>query len=232
MGGVVPLLPCVRACVPACLGAPIPPARRAALTLAPLPPLPMRAPPLDPPDWNPQVRAVDACACRGTLVGCVQWRQHATAPECPCCAHHPERLPPPPSPSSFAERPAGHVSGPPHRPEGHCQHLQASAGEWGGRPWQRERRAQRGLRAPPPSPPERLAPTPPPNPSVRARPPPPPAPHARRFVTSGSVEEDILERAKRKMVLDHLVIQASRGGRMRAGDAPRVHARVVCVGGT
>ncbi|CAI5528992.1 unnamed protein product [Closterium sp. Naga37s-1] len=28
-----------------------------------------------------------------------------------------------------------------------------------------------------------------------------------RFVTSGSVEEDILERAKRKMVLDHLVIQ-------------------------
>lgn len=28
-----------------------------------------------------------------------------------------------------------------------------------------------------------------------------------RFVTSGSVEEEILERAKRKMVLDHLVIQ-------------------------
>ena len=28
-----------------------------------------------------------------------------------------------------------------------------------------------------------------------------------RFVTSGSVEEDILERAKKKMVLDHLVIQ-------------------------
>jgi chromodomain-helicase-DNA-binding protein 1 len=28
-----------------------------------------------------------------------------------------------------------------------------------------------------------------------------------RFVTSGSVEEDILERAKQKMVLDHLVIQ-------------------------
>lgn len=28
-----------------------------------------------------------------------------------------------------------------------------------------------------------------------------------RFVTSGSVEEDILERAKRKMVLDHIVIQ-------------------------
>ncbi len=28
-----------------------------------------------------------------------------------------------------------------------------------------------------------------------------------RFVTSSSVEEDILERAKRKMVLDHLVIQ-------------------------
>lgn len=26
-------------------------------------------------------------------------------------------------------------------------------------------------------------------------------------MTSGSVEEDILERAKRKMVLDHLVIQ-------------------------
>lgn len=30
-----------------------------------------------------------------------------------------------------------------------------------------------------------------------------------RFVTSKSVEEDILERAKRKMVLDHLVIQVS-----------------------
>lgn len=29
----------------------------------------------------------------------------------------------------------------------------------------------------------------------------------RRFVTSGSVEEDILERAKKKMVLDHVVIQ-------------------------
>lgn len=29
----------------------------------------------------------------------------------------------------------------------------------------------------------------------------------RRFLTSGSVEEDILERAKQKMVLDHLVIQ-------------------------
>ncbi len=28
-----------------------------------------------------------------------------------------------------------------------------------------------------------------------------------RFLTSGSVEEDILERAKQKMVLDHLVIQ-------------------------
>ncbi len=28
-----------------------------------------------------------------------------------------------------------------------------------------------------------------------------------RFVTSSSVEEDILERAKQKMVLDHLVIQ-------------------------
>lgn len=28
-----------------------------------------------------------------------------------------------------------------------------------------------------------------------------------RFVTQNSVEEDILERAKRKMVLDHLVIQ-------------------------
>jgi hypothetical protein len=28
-----------------------------------------------------------------------------------------------------------------------------------------------------------------------------------RLVTSGSVEEEILERAKRKMVLDHLVIQ-------------------------
>lgn len=28
-----------------------------------------------------------------------------------------------------------------------------------------------------------------------------------RFVTTGSVEEEILERAKRKMVLDHLVIQ-------------------------
>lgn len=30
---------------------------------------------------------------------------------------------------------------------------------------------------------------------------------ARRLLTSGSVEEDILERAKQKMVLDHLVIQ-------------------------
>lgn len=28
-----------------------------------------------------------------------------------------------------------------------------------------------------------------------------------RLVTKGSVEEDIIERAKRKMVLDHLVIQ-------------------------
>ena len=28
-----------------------------------------------------------------------------------------------------------------------------------------------------------------------------------RLVTKGSVEEDIVERAKRKMVLDHLVIQ-------------------------
>lgn len=28
-----------------------------------------------------------------------------------------------------------------------------------------------------------------------------------RFLTSGSVEEDILNRAKQKMVLDHLVIQ-------------------------
>ena len=33
----------------------------------------------------------------------------------------------------------------------------------------------------------------------------PPSPPS--FVTSGSVEEDILERAKKKMVLDHLVIQ-------------------------
>ncbi len=30
----------------------------------------------------------------------------------------------------------------------------------------------------------------------------------RRFLTSGSVEEDILNRAKQKMVLDHLVIQS------------------------
>ena len=28
-----------------------------------------------------------------------------------------------------------------------------------------------------------------------------------RFVTMGSVEQDILERAKRKMVLDHVIIQ-------------------------
>src|SRR5277367_687210 len=28
-----------------------------------------------------------------------------------------------------------------------------------------------------------------------------------RFVTKGTVEEDIIERAKKKMVLDHLVIQ-------------------------
>ncbi len=32
-----------------------------------------------------------------------------------------------------------------------------------------------------------------------------------RFVTANSVETDILERAKRKMVLDHLVIQVNRG---------------------
>ena len=28
-----------------------------------------------------------------------------------------------------------------------------------------------------------------------------------RLVSKGSIEEDILERAKRKMVLDHLIIQ-------------------------
>jgi hypothetical protein len=40
----------------------------------------------------------------------------------------------------------------------------------------------------------------------------------RRFVTSSSVEEDILERAKRKMVLDHLVIQRmDTSGRMVLG---------------
>jgi chromodomain-helicase-DNA-binding protein 1 len=33
-----------------------------------------------------------------------------------------------------------------------------------------------------------------------------------RFVTSGSVEEDILERAKRKRVLDHVVGGGGRGG--------------------
>ena len=31
--------------------------------------------------------------------------------------------------------------------------------------------------------------------------------HSHRFLTSGTVEEDILQRAKQKMVLDHLVIQ-------------------------
>lgn len=40
-----------------------------------------------------------------------------------------------------------------------------------------------------------------------------------RFVTSGSVEEEILERAKRKMVLDHLVIQ-----RMDTSGASLSHA--------
>jgi chromodomain-helicase-DNA-binding protein 1 len=40
-----------------------------------------------------------------------------------------------------------------------------------------------------------------------------------RFLTSGSVEEDILERAKKKMVLDHLVIQRmdTSGGRGAGG---------------
>ena len=33
-----------------------------------------------------------------------------------------------------------------------------------------------------------------------------------RLVTSASVEEDVLERAKRKMVLDHLVIQVGAAG--------------------
>jgi SNF2 family DNA or RNA helicase len=36
-----------------------------------------------------------------------------------------------------------------------------------------------------------------------------------RFVTMNSVEEDILERAKRKMVLDHVIIQ-----RMDTSGAP------------
>ena len=36
-----------------------------------------------------------------------------------------------------------------------------------------------------------------------------------RFVTMGSVEQDILERAKRKMVLDHVIIQ-----RMDTSGAP------------
>ncbi|KAL4856079.1 Protein CHROMATIN REMODELING 5 [Chlorella vulgaris] len=38
-----------------------------------------------------------------------------------------------------------------------------------------------------------------------------------RFVTSGSVEEDILERAKAKMVLDHLVIQEEMAAILRFG---------------
>ena len=174
MGGVVPLLPCVRACVPACLGAPIPPARRAALTLAPLPPLPMRAPPLDPPDWNPQVRAVDACACRGTLVGCVQWRQHATAPECPCCAQHPERLPPPPlpiflcrttcrpclGPTASARRTLSTSTGERWRMGGEALAARASSAAWPSRPPPLPARTARphtapeplGACAPPPSP--------------------------------------------------------------------------------
>lgn len=45
-----------------------------------------------------------------------------------------------------------------------------------------------------------------------------------RFVTSGSVEEEILERAKRKMVLDHLVIQRmDTSGEGDTGCAPTVH---------
>lgn len=36
---------------------------------------------------------------------------------------------------------------------------------------------------------------------------PPPQVNIYRLVTKGSVEEEIIERAKKKMVLDHLVIQ-------------------------
>ena len=39
-----------------------------------------------------------------------------------------------------------------------------------------------------------------------------------RFVTMNSVEQDILERAKRKMVLDHVIIQ-----RMDTSGAPLSH---------
>jgi SNF2 family DNA or RNA helicase len=44
-----------------------------------------------------------------------------------------------------------------------------------------------------------------------------------RFVTSGSVEEEILERAKRKMVLDHLVIQRMDTSGERRRCCCRVH---------
>lgn len=59
-----------------------------------------------------------------------------------------------------------------------------------------------------------------------------------RFLTAGSVEEDILERAKKKMVLSHLVIQrmdtsyklghmGSPGGRGGSGaPAHAVHANL------
>ena len=46
--------------------------------------------------------------------------------------------------------------------------------------------------------------------------------HGCRFLTSNSVEEDILHRAKQKMVLDHLVIQRmdATGRTVNAGNEP------------
>ena len=53
-----------------------------------------------------------------------------------------------------------------------------------------------------------------------------------RFVTSGSVEEDILERAKRKRVLDHLVRRlGGRGGGACLAWAPALLHVCVCTCG-
>lgn len=53
-----------------------------------------------------------------------------------------------------------------------------------------------------------------------------------RFLTSGSVEEEILERAKRKMVLDHLVIQRmdTSGEHGGGGGEPPTAARTCWLG--
>ena len=54
-----------------------------------------------------------------------------------------------------------------------------------------------------------------------------------RFVTSGSVEEDILERAKRKRVLDH-VVRGAGGLRWVGGRVPdrRCHCRALATSGS